>query len=62
LRIDRVEASAFRIPLEAPESDGTLEWASTTVVVAEVEAGGLTAIGFTYGPKSVSSSIVGTAL
>jgi L-alanine-DL-glutamate epimerase-like enolase superfamily enzyme len=57
LKIKGVEASAFRIPLEAPESDGTFTWDSTTVVVAEVEAGGVIATGFTYGPKAGATLI-----
>lgn len=40
------QGSAFRIPTAAPESDGTDEWASTTLVLAEVHAGGKTGIGF----------------
>ncbi|HUY99196.1 MAG TPA: enolase C-terminal domain-like protein [Thermomicrobiaceae bacterium] len=40
--------SAYRIPTDFPESDGTLAWDSTTVVVVEVTAGGRTGLGFTY--------------
>jgi hypothetical protein len=35
-RIDQVAVGAYRIPTDAPESDGTLEWSSTTLVVAHV--------------------------
>ena len=38
--IDRVSGRAFRIPTDAPEADGTLSWDATTLVVAEVSAGG----------------------
>ena len=37
--IDRVEVSVFRIPTDRPESDGTLEWDSTTMVVVECSSG-----------------------
>jgi hypothetical protein len=47
--VARVEAAAYRIPLEAPEADGTLTWDSTTMVVVHVSARGVTGIGFTYG-------------
>jgi len=47
-RIEKVEASAFEIPTEQPESDGTLEWQKTTLVVAEVTAGGKRGLGYTY--------------
>jgi L-alanine-DL-glutamate epimerase-like enolase superfamily enzyme len=47
-RIEKVEASAFEIPTEKPESDGTMEWQKTTLVVAEVTAGGKRGLGYTY--------------
>lgn len=40
--------SGFRIPTDQPESDGTAEWDSTTVVVVELTAGGVTGLGFSY--------------
>jgi L-alanine-DL-glutamate epimerase-like enolase superfamily enzyme len=46
--IDRIAASAFRIPTDAPEADGTLNWDHTTLVVAEVSAGGSSGLGYTY--------------
>src|SRR5690349_10462773 len=47
-KIERVQVSAFRVPTEAPESDGTLEWSETTLVVAEISAGGSQGLGYTY--------------
>jgi L-alanine-DL-glutamate epimerase-like enolase superfamily enzyme len=41
-------ARAFVIPTDAPESDGTIAWDSTTMVTATVEAGGKTGFGYTY--------------
>lgn len=46
--IESVEASAYSIPTDAPESDGTLEWDSTTLVLASVRAGGQVGVGYTY--------------
>jgi L-alanine-DL-glutamate epimerase-like enolase superfamily enzyme len=46
--IEKVETRAFTVPTEAPESDGTLKWDSTTIVVVEVEAGGERGLGYTY--------------
>src|SRR5690348_3243268 len=43
-----IRARAYRIPTSSPESDGTYEWDSTTMVVVEVEAGGATGLGYTY--------------
>jgi L-alanine-DL-glutamate epimerase-like enolase superfamily enzyme len=46
--ISGVSAAAYQIPTEQPESDGTLEWDSTTLVVVEVAAAGRSGLGYTY--------------
>ena len=46
--VEQLEVSAHTIPTDGPESDGTLEWDSTTIVVVQVHAGGLTGFGYTY--------------
>jgi L-alanine-DL-glutamate epimerase-like enolase superfamily enzyme len=46
--VDRVEAFARTIPTDAPESDGTFEWDSTTIVVVRVHAGATSGLGYTY--------------
>lgn len=46
--IDTLEVSAYRIPTDKPESDGTIAWDSTTLVLVEVEAGGVHALGYSY--------------
>ena len=48
VKIRSLSAAAYRIPTDFPESDGTLEWNSTTLVVATVEAGGKAGLGYTY--------------
>jgi L-alanine-DL-glutamate epimerase-like enolase superfamily enzyme len=55
--IGRVTASAYTIPTDAPEADGTLAWDSTTLVVVEVEAGGETGLGYTYSDASIVALI-----
>ena len=50
----RLEVSCFTIPTDEPESDGTLEWGSTTVVVVEAVAGGRRGIGWTYAPEAAA--------
>jgi L-alanine-DL-glutamate epimerase-like enolase superfamily enzyme len=40
--------AAFTVPTEQPESDGTLEWDSTTLVVVELDGGGSRGFGYTY--------------
>ncbi|MDX1622192.1 MAG: hypothetical protein R3320_14440, partial [Nitriliruptorales bacterium] len=47
--IEEVSVSAYTIPTRTErEQDGTLTWDDTTVVVAEVSAGGETGLGYTY--------------
>ncbi|MFB8829816.1 hypothetical protein ACE0DR_11865 [Azotobacter sp. CWF10] len=53
LRIAAVRASAYRIPAERPEADGTFRWEATTLVLVEVEAGGRTGLGYTYADASL---------
>jgi Fe-S oxidoreductase len=45
--IERLDVSAYTVPTDFPESDGTLEWNATTLVVVEV-AGGVRGLGYTY--------------
>ena len=59
-RIADVRATAYRVPTEQPESDGTLEWDAVTVVVVEVDAGGHTGLGYTYTDAAAASLITGT--
>ncbi|HLH48390.1 MAG TPA: mandelate racemase, partial [Roseiarcus sp.] len=47
-------AAAYRIPTDAPEADGTFEWSATTLVVARVEAGGQSGLGYTYAGASAA--------
>jgi L-alanine-DL-glutamate epimerase-like enolase superfamily enzyme len=46
--VERLTVSAYTIPTDQPESDATLEWDSTTVVVVEAHAAGETGTGYTY--------------
>src|SRR5512133_1321139 len=46
--IARIDVSAFIIPTDFPESDGTLEWDRTTLVLVTATAGGTTGLGYTY--------------
>ncbi len=51
--VERIEVAAYTIPTDAPESDGTLEWDSTTLVLVTAHGGGRTGIGYSYaGPAA----------
>lgn len=63
-RIERVDVSAYTIPTDGPagkESDGTLAWSSTTMIVVEVHAAGQVGLGYTYGDAS-AAHLVGSTL
>src|SRR5213082_3902125 len=46
--IEQLQAAAYTVPTDAPESDGTLEWDSTTIVVVEARVGETAGLGYTY--------------
>src|SRR3569623_883944 len=46
--IKNIEADAYIIPTDSLESDGTLVWDKTTLIVVRIKGGGHTGIGFTY--------------
>jgi L-alanine-DL-glutamate epimerase-like enolase superfamily enzyme len=41
------------VPTERPESDGTLEWDATTIVVVHTHYAGATGVGYTYGDRAI---------
>ena len=55
--VERLDVSAYEIPTDEPESDGTLEWDSTTIVVVEAHARGATGLGYTYGPAATGKLV-----
>jgi len=52
--ISSVQVKAFRIPTVRPESDGTIEWDKTILVLVTVEAGDKMGIGYTYADTSTA--------
>src|SRR3954467_7017072 len=56
-QVEALTCHAYEVPTDAPESDGTLDWDSTTIVVVEVEGGGERGLGYTYGDRSVRTLI-----
>jgi len=55
--VERVTADAYTVPTEAPESDGTLTWDSTTIVVVEATSGTTTGIGYTYAAPAAAAVV-----
>ncbi|MGH3744348.1 MAG: enolase C-terminal domain-like protein, partial [Mycobacteriales bacterium] len=55
--VERLQAAAYEIPTDSQESDGTLAWDSTVLVVVEASAGGRTGVGYTYAHQTAVSLI-----
>ncbi|MBS1191719.1 MAG: mandelate racemase [Rhodocyclaceae bacterium] len=55
--IDSLAVAAYTIPTDAPESDGTLEWNATTLVLARVAAGGKEGLGYGYADTATARLI-----
>jgi L-alanine-DL-glutamate epimerase-like enolase superfamily enzyme len=51
--VEGTRANAYRVPLEEMESDGTLEWDATTIVVVRARSGGTEGVGYTYGTEAL---------
>ena len=56
VEVEDIDVCAYTIPVDAdePESDGTLAWDSTTIVVVEAHGGGRTGLGYTYADASAA--------
>jgi L-alanine-DL-glutamate epimerase-like enolase superfamily enzyme len=48
IQIRSVRASAYTVPTDLPEADGTASWTATTLVLVHAEGGGRTGMGYTY--------------
>lgn len=55
--IDRVAVSSYTVPTDFPESDGTLQWDRTTIVIVTVTAGGQQGLGYTYSDTATATLV-----
>lgn len=55
--IDAAKVSAYKVPTDTPESDGTLQWDSTILVLVELAAGGVTGLGYSYADTATARLI-----
>ena len=55
--IDRVTVNAATIPTDLPESDGTIAWDKTTIVIVEIHCGSASGLGYTYADVSAAALI-----
>jgi len=55
--VEQLDVSAYRVPTDFPESDGTLEWEQTTIVIVEAVAGSACGLGYTYADTATAQFI-----
>jgi L-alanine-DL-glutamate epimerase-like enolase superfamily enzyme len=48
LKIQKAAVSAYTVPTQTPESDGTLKWDSTTLILVELTCNDKIGLGYTY--------------
>ena len=56
-RIAWLETSAYTVPTETPEADGTLAWRETTLVLVRVEADGVEGMGYSFADIATATLI-----
>ncbi len=54
ISVSKVDVSAYTIPTDAAEGDGTLLWDSTTLIICEVHAAGEIGLGYSYGNQATA--------
>jgi hypothetical protein len=55
--VDALTITAYTVPTDAPEGDGTLEWDATTIVVVRAHAAGTTGLGWTYAAPATAAVV-----
>ncbi|MGN6656687.1 MAG: enolase C-terminal domain-like protein [Rhodanobacter sp.] len=57
VKLSAPRVSVYTVPTDSPESDGTLEWDSTTLVLVRIDAGGREGLGYTYADRATASLV-----
>jgi L-alanine-DL-glutamate epimerase-like enolase superfamily enzyme len=57
--VSKIEVSAYTIPTDSPEADGTYAWDKTTLVLVEASAGGEWGLGYSYADVATAHLIHG---
>jgi L-rhamnonate dehydratase len=56
-RLDALRVTTKTVPTDTPESDGTLQWDATTVVLVDIDAGGVTGRGWSYADAAAAAVV-----
>ncbi len=57
IAIERLDVSAYTVPTDSPEADGTYAWDKTTMVMVEASAGGKRGLGYSYADTATARLI-----
>src|ERR1051325_7639248 len=55
--IEQLDVSAYSVPTDFPESDGSYAWDKTTLVVVEASGGGKRGLGYSYADVATAQLI-----
>jgi L-alanine-DL-glutamate epimerase-like enolase superfamily enzyme len=55
--VNDLQVSGYTIPTDKPESDGTLDWKETTMILVKIRCGDTEGIGYTYGDVAIAEVI-----
>src|SRR5437763_17024665 len=55
--ITSLQVSAYRIPTDHPEADGTIRWDKTTLILVQICSGRQSGLGYTYAGESAGRLI-----
>ena len=55
--VEQLDVSVYTVPTDFPESDGTAEWDSTTIVIVEAHAADEIGLGYTYGDAATGALV-----
>ena len=55
--IERLAVSAYTVPTDFPESDGTYSWDKTTIVIVEPCCGGVRGLAYAYADVATAKLI-----
>jgi L-alanine-DL-glutamate epimerase-like enolase superfamily enzyme len=56
--IDVIDVTTYRIPTDACEADGTLEWCATDLLLVEVKGGGCSGLGYSYTAAAAAAILI----
>ena len=57
VHIDSLDVSAYTVPTETPEADGTLAWKETTLVLVRVTSYGAAGVGYSFADTATAKLI-----